>query len=275
MSNIVRAFIFLSIHHFFPRIKIVLFIFVAVFYQQWVWAVPYENVAAYGKYFVSRFSPAKVVFVGIGRSPTPIIAFLQEYADLVDPNVQAFNFPLSVDHIRLADEELKEYEPFFRKHMRKFRDIFDSDKAFVVVDYTNSGSSLINATKLIRQFLKSEGRKNKVIPVAIIGDGSNFSGFEVEQVYIAGSLDGAFYSSVSLKIFAEYPRFPLKKGKSIYKAPKRRSEYNRLRAILRGDMQNDADLLTPFDFNTFKVVPEHGPRNLLVPIKGCERFLIK
>jgi hypothetical protein len=116
---------------------------------------------------LKRYDPATHFFVGTGRDPAPIIAFLQNLGgrDL------AISFPASGgvwpgggstaswDHASQAD---------FARYLGKLipRHVPRSGRTIVLLDVTNSGKTPAGIAPKVRKWVKSEGSRSKVVKLA-------------------------------------------------------------------------------------------------------------
>ena len=107
--------------------------------------------------------PEDCIVIGLGRSPTPITAFLKQ----IDKDTM--NLPLSGFKIH---PELIEYssdiEHSLHKHFYKYVDTTKIDnKKVLLVDYSLSGESLFSAHFHLQKFLRSINMTNTVSSLAI------------------------------------------------------------------------------------------------------------
>ena len=109
----------------------------------------YEEIKLLVYRLVSEYPPPHYLYVGVGRSPTPLIAFLQA----IDSKV-AINFPLSffrkdAERDYIGEKNLKilhrHFEEFFGRYRKK-------GKVIVFIDYVISGATLFSVQKHYQNF---------------------------------------------------------------------------------------------------------------------------
>ena len=117
----------------------------------------YEEIRLLAYRLLSEFPPPRHLYVGVGRSPTPLIAFLQA----IDRKV-AINFPLSA--FRYTEEQIDMDEENVRIFYKHFENFFGpyrgKGKVIVFIDYFLSGATLFSVQKYYQNFRK----KNKEYP---------------------------------------------------------------------------------------------------------------
>ena len=135
----------------------------------------YEEIRLLAYQLVSEFSPSRYLYVGVGRSPTPLIAFLQA----IDRKV-AINFPLSDFHYsgkHMMDEENlkilhRHFEEFFGHYRKK-------GKVIVFIDYVISGETLFNVQKYYQNFRE----KDKAYPRSL-SVGLSYTGADISPLFV-------------------------------------------------------------------------------------------
>src|SRR5262249_35338984 len=110
-----------------------------------------------------RFSARKYTFVGLGRSLTYNIAFLQN----LNPDI-AFNLPLS----GLRTASVEKLERVYFDHFRRVLpdQLFLSRKTILLMDGVLKGNSLAKGAALLRKYIESRGFKTKLETLAFIDD---------------------------------------------------------------------------------------------------------
>ena len=119
----------------------------------------YRDLSAAAQHLLKEFPPEKHYFIGLGRDPTPIIAFLQNLGG----RRLAINLPASSNESGYATKEL------MRDYVKRFvpAGVLESGRTVVFVDVTKTGRGLdyyvpliapsLNGAKLIRVAFGAEG----------------------------------------------------------------------------------------------------------------------
>ena len=120
----------------------------------------YEEIRLLAHRLVSEFPPPGHLYVGVGRSPTPLIAFLQA----IDSEA-AINFPLS--DLKYYGDPFDMDEASFKILHQHFENFFGSyrkkGKAIVFIDYIISGTTLFR----LQQYYQSLRKKDKTWPLSL------------------------------------------------------------------------------------------------------------
>lgn len=166
--------------------------------------------------------------IGLGQSPTPIISFLQQ----AQGEHSAINLPLSGFKPSMPSSTGERAEGLSEGEVRTLFKHFDrfiptasalGDADIVLVDYASTGWSLLSAAEYLDLYLKSSGRKNKVVVVPL-GPKDNLEavktnaasrGIVVQPIELAsgGPLRKAFVDANYDKL-SEYGEFDLAFQKS-------------------------------------------------------------
>ncbi|MEO7164419.1 MAG: hypothetical protein ABI041_15970 [Bdellovibrionia bacterium] len=178
-------------------------------------------------------------YLGVGRSPTPIIAFLQNYLG----NDRASNLPISsfkalaqglppsiIDDMWASkkamyaplthDEELRLFRHFDR-FFPKEADI--KGKKILLIDYAYDGGSIIAAWQALENYLKSRDRHHKLEVLALSAKARRLLIERVEKWghsnlnFIEFHQDHIFYKNLfsqKYEKFAEYPSFIVRPSKT-------------------------------------------------------------
>ncbi len=126
----------------------------------YVSAEEYQDLAAGVKELLKRYSPEKYYFVGLGRDPAPVIAFLQ---NLGEKNIAA-NLPGTsnifwngaIGH----DDVARHIEAAIPKH------ILQGDRQIVILDVTSSGKTPALFGPYLDHYLESKGIKKPSVKLA-------------------------------------------------------------------------------------------------------------
>jgi hypothetical protein len=118
---------------------------------------------------MERFPPEKYHYLGLGKSPTPVIAFLQAYGERIDPldPIEASNMPLSkfspVTSGMSSDQRKYvgggELDAEQRGRLWDHFDAFvphgpdSSGKAILLIDHVQTGKSLFATQKHLQDYL--------------------------------------------------------------------------------------------------------------------------
>lgn len=126
--------------------------------------VEYERIRDISLFVANK---PNVFVIGVGRSPTPFIAFLQEYR----PN-SAVNLPLSQFRYPTGTELSHEDERKLYQHLDRFIPSEQEleGKEIVLLDYAVSGESLLSFTRYFQKYLSNRNRHNTITPVALVKD---------------------------------------------------------------------------------------------------------
>lgn len=134
----------------------------------------YEHLKHLSLTIINKFSDSwPVIFLGVGRTPTPLMAFIECYLgkkhvitlplsgfrhNYPGKNVGLLREPLTCDQMVALSEHLRRFIPIakLKKHTQ-----------FIVVDFVDSGASLAAATYHIKEHLRQEGHNGHVSAVAL------------------------------------------------------------------------------------------------------------
>lgn len=113
-----------------------------------------------------------VVFIGVGRSPTPLMAFLECYlgrAFVINLPLSGFRHNYPMENISLLREPLgDEQEKTLLLHFQRFIPIEKVRNSHVVaIDFIDSGASLVAATHYIRHYLRRYGDTENISAVSL------------------------------------------------------------------------------------------------------------
>ena len=192
------------------------------------------------KDLLRRFPADQNFFVGLGRDPTPIIAFLQ---NLGGPELAA-NFPGASGKNWAAPEQYNAQQwAVFKQYFQTYipAEVWSGTRDIVLMDQTNSGASRMGTLGLFAPFFEKYAReigfKGRIRKVAF---SAQRQAADVEQV------DTNLYPETSRFLYApyegvvsEYDRHTV--ANQFYNLPKR-AEYTQFRDALSQRMERDADL---------------------------------
>lgn len=127
----------------------------------------YELSQIFPHYLFQRFPPKNHVYIFIGSSLTPEYAFVEEYRE-THPEIMAVNIPLSSPLGPPKYSDLADSEPQIIEHFDRFlnKENLATGRTLVVIDYTISGSSLLNSGLRLAYYLKMTKLENPIIMVA-------------------------------------------------------------------------------------------------------------
>jgi hypothetical protein len=227
-------------------------------------------------------------YLGVGRSPTPIIAFLQNYLG----HEHASNLPLSNFRAisqgkppSISDDlwgtKGKLYAPVTHdEELRLFRhfDIFFpkdpeiQNKKVLLIDYVTYGGSIIAAKQALRSYLKARGRNCK-LEILVLSQRNRRLLIEEIEKWAHSKLNFIEFKSDNKLVqrffnehydsLAEYPTFivrPNRSGQKIIDSETLipRSEYTDFSNSLATEMKRQGDFPK-------KTSPSHAPLNCSLP----------
>ncbi len=223
-------------------------------------SIDYYASKLYSQYLLHRFNPATTLYVGIGASPTTIIAFLQNYSELVDSKVTAINLPLSASGPQL---ELEEAHAKLSPHFRTFlqNDIFEGKERVVFIDYAESGETIRNTFHYLSKHLAQEGMDIPVHGIALQGASKEaLNGLPIDRINITSALSTYFQRRLfRVRDLAEHSKFSLAKAMSGFADPVEvNPRYSQLKETLKKMMSQDQNLTEQFDLGKFAETTDHG-----------------
>lgn len=127
----------------------------------------YELTRVFPQFLFQRFSPENHIYVFIGSSLTPEYAFMEEYRE-THPEIIAVNIPLSSPIHPPSHSDLVDSEEQIVEHFDRFlnKENLATGRTLVVIDYTISGSSLLNSGLRLAYYLKMTKLENPIIMIA-------------------------------------------------------------------------------------------------------------
>lgn len=181
----------------------------------------YTELRAVVEKIEGMFQRDRYVVVGLGRSPTPIVAFLQ-----LGDSGSAVNLPMS-DAVGFQSALLKSQGRWTREKLFDHFDRFvpsDAElrgKDVVLIDFCMTGRSLVFASSILKKYFADRRRQTKVLPVPVTMsdrsagvlacfDGSGF-GDQAGNVILLQPKGDLFLSLRGEKydFFAEYDSFSI------------------------------------------------------------------
>ena len=143
-------------------------------------AVEYVQIRDVAMHIIEQYPPEQNIILGVGRSPTPLIAFLQNYDTQYAYNVPLTGFrhrPAGVSTPSHPNQKRTElYRPLFKGEIKPLFRHFDDHvpnaiqvggKNVVLLDFTYSGDSLISAYFYVRAYLQSQQRPDTLTMLAL------------------------------------------------------------------------------------------------------------
>jgi hypothetical protein len=191
----------------------------------------YHDVKGATLTLLKRFHPERHFFVGLGRDPAPIIAFLQNLGG----RKLAVNFPAS------SNNGGSETPAVMRKYVRKLipPEAFENGRTIVFVDVSSSGRGMDHYVPLISPHLK--GAKIKQAIFAVSNAALNKPQNKVRFVTTNYPDVNNYFSGIYENYISEYPRHGI--GASPFSdLDKPRPEYQQYRDGLMRRMSADSNL---------------------------------
>lgn len=121
--------------------------------------------------------PNRCLYVGLGRSPTPVIAFMKaKYGDSAAINVPVTSLK-QVGTARTENPELhKEYSQYLHQHFAEFLPSAEelAGREIYMIDFVLTGQNLVESLYQVREYYeRSAAGKVKVQALALVGDEYN------------------------------------------------------------------------------------------------------
>ena len=127
-----------------------------------------ENISKLGDYILSKYPKDKYYYLGLGRSPAGLMAYLD-----LECSYNVFNVPLSSFRPRISDvssvayQFLKEYyngyllmteeqKIMLFKHFKEFMPDLSKGKSVLLLDYASTGFSVVTAHYFLNEYLRDE-----------------------------------------------------------------------------------------------------------------------
>lgn len=228
--------------------------------------VEYQQLKRLGLALIDKVAPFwPVIFVGIGRSPTPLMAFLECYSgpgSVIILPLSGFrhNYPGEAVPLLRTPLSAEQYTAL-QHHFQRFipTENVPEECTWLVVDFVDSGASLAAATHYLRHYLRQHGQSGLVFAAAL-------PDAVVPDCFIATMRElGLDYLELPLHESDSVSEPPFRMGRGAYYdpiAPVKRSfkiaeghvtgmlsvdsaAYDDYRQQLAGFMFNDSDIETP------------------------------
>jgi hypothetical protein len=207
--------------------------------QPHVSAQQYNDISAAAMHLLKKYPADRHYFVGLGRDPAPIIAFLQNLGG----KRLAVNFPASSNSSGSATKEI------LARYVARFipAEVLRSGRTIVFVDATSSGRGLDHYVPLIKPSLRGA----KVIKAAFgvrnagVANTSIYTNPGNKRVINTAPFPEVdrFYVNPYENVVSEYPRHAPGYNK-LSELGKPRPEYGQYRKALLRRMQRDRTLDT-------------------------------
>jgi hypothetical protein len=125
----------------------------------------YSEIHEISEAILGNYPPSKFMIVGIGRSPTPFIAYFQAIhpGTAVNLPLSSFRFVPKYAHFNTKDE--KTLKSHFDRYLPSLSEL--NGRQVVVLDFTLSGESLLSARHYIQRYYKAVGSEKEVLAVGI------------------------------------------------------------------------------------------------------------
>lgn len=240
--------------------------------------VDYPSTRFVGKYLIDRFDPKQTIFVGLGASPADVIAFLQNYRDLVNHALTAINIPFSLDS---KDPELASFAhtrsvvvPLFEKFLPS--SLLESGKRLVIIDFTQSGSTLKNFAHLIVNELHRRKMLNPIHLVALPSNGTLLREIDLpldEVNYVGKMIVQRQRRTIRKRGLTEFPSYNilkvLERGGGDLSRITSAEDYAKFRDFIAEEMRKDPDLAAPFNYDALKEGPDYIYQAPLWTLEEC------
>jgi hypothetical protein len=180
-----------------------------------------------------KYAPGEHFFIGIGRSPTQLVATMELLG-----HGSAMNLPAS------GIAEGQDSDPAYMEHFRATipDDAFVSGKTIVLMDLVNTGAALRQMERLLRSYMKSRGFGNPIQGVGFSGNAVTISGAQgqtYDNFVLADDLNPLLQGMVYNER-GQYPEFHV--GQTPRTTLVQLPYYQQLLDALRQRMEHDADL---------------------------------
>lgn len=237
----------------------------------------YDELRVLSVDILKRFPPDQYYYLGLGRSPTLVMAFLSEATQGTTANLplsEVKKVPLQMDRLGIPLEKIK---PKLFEHFSRFVPAPESldGRKILLIDFVDSGDSLALTYEWLREYLARACANCgiEVLGLSETGKGYGYKLFRLPATFI--ELESK-YPRLSQKVFnqeydvfSEYPQFKpiLDRSESF----ERRVEYDELRRGLKERMAKDRWIQAEF-----RKLPESARRRLIEfgpPTGPCDHAL--
>jgi len=203
----------------------------------------YETLRTIALETLSRFPPSRYSYVGIGRSPSPIIAMIQE---LTEPG-QAISLPASkVKWARDWKDTPAPEREAIAAHFNHYLDALEplEGRNVLLLDHTQSGLGLMRVRGYAKEARAAVEKALPVESVAIVLNNASVHehltqyGMVDHLIKYSSEAQAKRFAGERYDNFAEYGAVPFYSADEIQPTPKR-PEYELLRAAIREKMRTD------------------------------------
>lgn len=251
----------------------------------------FNEVARVSLELIEEYPPSEYFYVGVGRSPTPVMAFLN---GVIDPEI-FINVPLSglasLAWYREVDSEnihdiYAIRSAHLKAHLKMFLPAADklAGRRLLLIDFVASGSTLIEAGRQVRDFYDQSGEPNTTIEsLALISSRTKYSTrekLEIAQIHSLLIGDGFHWKlrDRAYREFAEYePFYVMGTDLENYQKPKRlETEFYRLSDLFRQRTYGAPEVLDRLrQIYPSAQVFQKGPRAVVERWSCQARLLVK
>ena len=218
----------------------------------------YQQIRALSISLLRRFPPDNFYYLGLGRSPTPVIAFLEaSYIPSATIPLSAFRYGTE-NQPELAEDKISDLDNHFERFLPKPEVL--GTKELLIIDYTDSGQSLVAGLNYIKKYYAnfSENiviKKLGIHPKASSGKDFFAANFDESERLCMSHLPllQGFIRGTSYDWFAQHGSFDISKGE-YYRDEEdkhRATLYQGLVAAIREAIKDDV-LLPPAIKNGFR-----------------------
>lgn len=195
----------------------------------------FESIQGVSNYILNKYPRDQYLYLGIGSSPTPVIAYLKTENETMVRNLPLASFRYGVSRSpeftgaqlsRASEDLLYTYMDYFIPNVSELGE----RKNILLIDFAFRGTTLVSAEIYLNRYLKSRGRNiqtqtlgiTQALKAAEMKKRSNFSEFQKMDLFILPSNSAApmdntaqndpFYVMMLLNLYrdiAEYSGFRL------------------------------------------------------------------
>ncbi len=204
----------------------------------WLPGADYAELSRILQYLVKEYPPDQYLYVGMGRSPTPLIAL----AKAALGESRALSLPLSHIGNRIYFPS-KEEEDYMDKHFRHFLPTVKELKGrkILLIDFALNGRSIIEGLRQLRRYY---GTKAGVYALGMSGSEVTIkilTHMQITTIALSARLDQRYLRRV-YSPYAEFERFFTNIPSSRYEAPERREQFDQLKNAMARRMILDLGL---------------------------------
>lgn len=182
---------------------------------------------------LGRYSPDENFFIGLGRDPTPIMAFLHNLGG----DEMAMNFPASGSGTwQSRGPSQSEVDVYFDKLLPE--SLIKGNRDIVLIDQTEAGRTLRGFPPYIQAYLKKKGFKGQVKKVAFSSE-SQAAGIDVIDTNDSPIVSQFLWDPYE-GVFSEYERHVI--GEDDIDGLRKQPEYRKYQKALERRMARDQTL---------------------------------